>query len=89
MDKSRLEQLEALATPAPWVYWITRGGLAVVSFDGNDVVNATRITEFSRKQPRAQADAELIVAARNAVPELLKEIYRLQAVTQALLEKTY
>lgn len=84
VDVNKLRALLAAATPGPWVpdvwYGYDDGGWVAVgphlhSVDGED-------DESEPDCPagvRAMADANLITAARDALPELLDEVERLRA----------
>ena len=78
---AELERLEREATPGPWLvedkrgWWRVRGP-GGVAFDDGSACN-----EYN-----AECDADtrdLIVAARNALPQLLAEVRRLRAVVDA------
>lgn len=75
---ARLRQLEAAATPGPWYIekngTIKRGMLWIAHMAG------------AMSNPAVVTDADVIVAARNALPQLLDERDLLLAVAEAAKE---
>lgn len=70
---AELRDLLAAASDGPWDTSIDGRGTAV--FGGGDMVTLCRHVADSK---RARANAALIAAMRNALPELLDEVVRLQ-----------
>lgn len=81
LDIDRLRQLEAEATPGPW------------EADGAGIGHGERwIAHGNVRYPSeatAEADAEFIAEARNALPELLDELETLRAKVALAMEATY
>lgn len=94
--ESRLRELLAKATPRPWYTldppWLTSGETSILA-ESPDPHVARFICDFDmwalddeddRKSENPDADAALIVAAVNALPDLLDEITRLRAQVASL-----
>jgi hypothetical protein len=82
IDIDELERLEKAATPGPWAYFpdsIYAGEIhAVIHPEGESLpVGTQHITSTPDYDDRPD-DMALIVAARNALPELLAELKRLR-----------
>jgi len=76
LSPERIAELRALlanGSAGPWGTSTDARGTAV--FGGGDMVTLCRHVAAGRQ---ARANAELIAAMRNAVPELLDEVVRLQ-----------
>lgn len=70
-ELTRLRELEASATPAPW-YFNTFGVRAEIVDDEDDLV-----LEASAMDAQEHHDGHLLIEARNALPHLLGHIDRL------------
>jgi hypothetical protein len=68
MSIERLKELEAKATPGPWLLATSNGGF-IVEFDGNYVLDA--FVSDVLAQDKQRANAKLIAEMRNALPKLL------------------
>lgn len=82
----QLEQARAAATPGPWWAWDRGVGWHIVTEDpatvGRGSVPVT-LPEGTRTDLARREDAELIVAAVNALPELIAELRRQEAALRA------
>ena len=90
MTDPDLAQLESAATPGPWEAvperYLARGDWGIFAPGGRVIATVPvnlvlRANEAERKQ--FAADAALIVAARNELPQLLTELTRLRAIEVA------
>lgn len=81
LDLERLEELAKAATPGPWAaeyevaddwYCVTGTGY----FDGGTYMVCPHVATV---ESGGQADAEFIVAARVAIPELIERVRALEA----------
>jgi len=72
----RLRELEAKATPGQWLFYVYRGepGMGIIANDPLPIMVAQRVMH--------ERDTDLIIESRNALPDLLAEIERLQALVK-------
>lgn len=77
----KLEELRVLcdmADKGPWYAWTSPGGIEMVNtgMDRAPTINMN----YNRKGGKAVANADFIVAARTAMPELIRELQIVRAI---------
>ena len=84
IDLDELERLEREATPGPWVAWRSEifPGSDAKAYDEDSIVCCEGQEGVAR-----HANAALIVAARNALPELIRELKELREEVLERLER--